>query len=115
MGPDQKIKVTNPDEVLTSAEVSYLTEKLNEREMLKRNLHTHARTVMALVDHLPELFGAGYLVDLQNYHKIIDYGQIFTRNSIGNFMDTWAYQVEHHAQKREAADEHRGHHVDVNV
>lgn len=44
--PCMKIKVTDPYEVLTPAEVSYLTEKLNEREMLKRNLHTHARTVM---------------------------------------------------------------------
>ncbi|WP_144403182.1 hypothetical protein [Pseudomonas sp. StFLB209] len=113
LGPDLKIKVTDPDEVLTPAELSYLTEKLNERETLKENLHQHTRTVMELVDHLPELFGAGYVVDLQNYHKIIDYGQIFTRNSIGNFMDTWAYQVERHAQRREATEEHRDHHVDV--
>lgn len=113
LGPDMKIKVTDPDEVLTAAEMSYLTEKLNERETLKNNLHQHARTVMELVDHLPELFGDGYVVDLPTYHTIIDYGQIFTRNSIGNFMDTWAYQVERHAKKREAADEHRGHRVDV--
>lgn len=115
LGPDQQIKITDPDNVLTAAESGYLTEKLNERERLKENLYTHAKTVMELVDHLTEMFADKYSVTLENYHKVIDYGQIFTRNTIGNFMDTWAWQVHRYADKREDTDHDSPSRIDVNV
>ncbi|GAB7533301.1 hypothetical protein PS3A_57170 [Pseudomonas sp. 3A(2025)] len=115
LGPDQQIKITDPDNVLTAAESGYLTEKLNERERLKENLHIHAKTVMELVDHLTEMFADMYSVTLENYHKVIDYGQIFTRNTIGNFMDTWAWQVHRYADKREDTDHDSPSRIDVNV
>ncbi|MBD8491687.1 hypothetical protein [Pseudomonas syringae] len=103
LGPDQQIRVTDPDQVLTAAELGYLTERLNEREPLKAPLHTHARTVMELVDHLTEMFGDRYTVTLENFHKVIDFGQMFTRNTLGNVMNTWAWQVHQYADPREDA------------
>jgi hypothetical protein len=98
---DRSIRITDPDGVLTAAEISYLTEQLNDRPKLVDNLQTHARTVLELVDHDTEKFGGKYRLDMESFKHIIDYGQIFSRNSIGNFMDTWAYQIERYADKRE--------------
>lgn len=113
LGPDQRIQVTDPDGVLTPAEMSYLSEKLNALESLQQAVREHARTVLELVDHLTEKFAGGYQIDLSNYHRIIDYGQIFTRNTIGNFMDTWAWQVMRHAEPREDPQEPRGTQIDL--
>ena len=98
---DRSIRITDPDGVLTAAEISYLTEQLNDRPKLVDNLQTHARTVLELLDHDTEKFGGKYQLDMESFKHVIDYGQIFSRNSIGNFMDTWAYQIERYADKRE--------------
>ncbi|MBX8514346.1 hypothetical protein K5D69_06500 [Pseudomonas cichorii] len=101
LGLDQQIKVTDPDGVLTPAELSYLTESLNDRSGLKKNLLTHAKSVMTLTDHYTEKFGNEHRLNLEAYSKVIDYGQIFSRNTIGNFMNTIIYQIERFAPKRE--------------
>ncbi len=93
--------MTDPDEVLTPAEFTYLTEKLNERQQLKEDLRAHAKIVMTLLDHYTEKFGNQHTLNLESYSKVIDYGQIFSRNHIGNFMDTIIYQIERNAPKRE--------------
>lgn len=98
---DRSIRITDPDGVLTAAETSYLTEQMNERPALVGNLQTHARTVLELLDHDTEKFGGKYRLDMESFKHVIDYGQIFSRNSIGNFMDTWAYQIQRYADKRE--------------
>ncbi|AXH54964.1 hypothetical protein AAY86_11270 [Pseudomonas amygdali pv. tabaci str. ATCC 11528] len=101
LGFNQDIQVTDPDEVLTPAEFTYLTEKLNERQQLKEDLRAHAKIVMTLLDHYTEKFGNQHTLNLESYSKVIDYGQIFSRNHIGNFMDTIIYQIERYAPKRE--------------
>ncbi|WP_116799604.1 hypothetical protein [Pseudomonas syringae] len=101
LGFNQDIQVTDPDDVLTPAEFTYLTEKLNERQQLKEDLRAHAKIVMTLLDHYTEKFGNQHTLNLENYSKVIDYGQVFSRNHIGNFMDTIIYQIERNAPKRE--------------
>lgn len=101
LGFNQEIRVTDPDDVLTPAEFTYLTEKLNERQQLKEDLRAHAKIVMTLLDHYTEKFGNQHTLNLENYSKVIDYGQVFSRNHIGNFMDTIIYQIERNAPKRE--------------
>ncbi|WP_257215835.1 hypothetical protein, partial [Pseudomonas syringae] len=101
LGFNQDIQVTDPDEVLTPAEFTYLTEKLNERQQLKEDMRAHAKIVMTLLDHYTEKFGNQHTLNLESYSKVIDYGQIFSRNHIGNFMDTIIYQIERYAPKRE--------------
>ncbi|EPM86478.1 hypothetical protein [Pseudomonas syringae] len=101
LGFNQDIQVTDPDEVLTPAEFAYLTEKLNERQQLKEDLRAHAKIVMTLLDHYTEKFDNRHTLNLESYSKVIDYGQIFSRNHIGNFMDTIIYQIERNAPKRE--------------
>ncbi|WP_017706695.1 hypothetical protein, partial [Pseudomonas syringae] len=103
LGFNQDIQVTDPDEVLTPAEFAYLTEKLNERQQLKEDLRAHAKIVMTLLDHYTEKFDNRHTLNLESYSKVIDYGQIFSRNHIGNFMDTIIYQIERNAPKREEA------------
>jgi hypothetical protein len=98
---DRSIRITDPDGVLTAAEISYLTEQLNDRPTLVDNLRTHARTLLELVDHDTEKFGGKYQLDMESFKHVIDYGQIFSHNSIGNFMETWAYQIQRYADKRE--------------
>ncbi len=105
LGFNQEIQVTDPDGVLTPAEFSYLTEKLNERQSLKDDLRKNAKSVMELVDQYTEKLDNRHTLNLENYSKIVDYGQVFSRNHIGNFINTILYQVERNAPKRE--DEHR--------
>ncbi|AHG39799.1 hypothetical protein N018_05900 [Pseudomonas syringae CC1557] len=112
LGFNQNIQVTDPDNVLTPAEFTYLTEKLNERQPLKEDLRENARIVLTLLDHYTEKFGNTHTLNLEGYSKVIDYGQIFSRNHIGNFMDTIIYQIERYAPKRE---EERKTLVDVHV
>ncbi|MCF8982826.1 hypothetical protein GIW26_04295 [Pseudomonas syringae] len=105
LGFNEAIQVTDPDGVLTPAEFTYLTEKLNERQSLKDDLRKNAKSVMELVDQHTEKLNNRHTLNLENYSKIIDYGQVFSRNHIGNFINTILYQVERNAPKRE--DEHR--------
>jgi len=102
LGFNEEIKVTDPDGVLTPAQHTYLTEKLNDRKPLKEDLRTHAKSVMTLVDHYTEKFGKEHTLNLEQYSKVIDYGQLFSRNSIGNFMDTIVYQIERNAPTRDS-------------
>ncbi|MCI3946801.1 hypothetical protein K0038_03875 [Pseudomonas syringae] len=101
LGFDEEIQVTDPDGVLTPAEFTYLTEKLNERQSLKDDLRKNAKSIMELVDHYTEKLDTRYTLNLENYSKVIDYGQVFSRNHIGNFINTILYQVERNAPKRE--------------
>ncbi|MGN2438164.1 hypothetical protein [Pseudomonas syringae] len=105
LGFNEAIQVTDPDGVLTPAEFTYLTEKLNERQSLKDDLSKNAKNVMELVDQYTEKLDNSHTLNLENYSKIIDYGQVFSRNHIGNFINTILYQVERNAPKRE--DERR--------
>ncbi|PBQ08107.1 hypothetical protein CCL07_08255 [Pseudomonas congelans] len=105
LGFNEAIQVTDPDGVLTPAEFTYLTEKLNERQSLKDDLRKNAKSVMELVDQYTEKLDNRHTLNLENYSKIIDYGQVFSRNHIGNFINTILYQVERNAPKRE--DEQR--------
>ncbi|MBA1232122.1 hypothetical protein G7013_20965 [Pseudomonas viridiflava] len=105
LGFDEQIKVTDPDGVLTPAEHTYLTEELNKLQSLKDNLMTNAKSIMTLLDHDSKKFGTEHTLNLEGFRKVIDYGQVFSRNTIGNFMDTIIYQIERNAPKREAAQE----------
>ncbi|MDU8541852.1 hypothetical protein [Pseudomonas syringae group sp. J248-6] len=105
LGFNEAIQVTDPDSVLTPAEFTYLTEKLNDRQSLKDDLRKNAKSVMELVDQYTEKLDNRHTLNLENYSKIIDYGQVFSRNYIGNFINTILYQVERNAPKHE--DERR--------
>ncbi|MBM0141222.1 hypothetical protein [Pseudomonas cannabina] len=107
LGFNEQIQVTDPDEVLTPAEFTYLTEALNSREQLKNDLKAHAKIVMGLLDHYSEKFDSQYKLNLENYSKVIDYGQIFSRNHIVNYMDTIIYQIERNAPKHEDEEERK--------
>ncbi len=112
LGFDEHIKVTDPDGVLTPAEHTYLTEELNKRQPLKDALVNNAKSIMTLLDHYPEKFGTEHTLNLESFSKVIDYGQVFSRNTIGNFMDTIIYQIERNAPKREVVE---GARVDVHA
>lgn len=112
LGFDEHIKVTDPDGVLTPAEHTYLTEELNKRQPLKDALVNNAKSIMTLLDHYPEKFGTEHTLNLESFSKVIDYGQVFSRNTIGNFMDTIIYQIERNAPRREVVE---GAQVDVHV
>ncbi|MDF2641560.1 MAG: hypothetical protein K0R45_832 [Pseudomonas sp.] len=99
LGFDQQIKVTDPDKVLTPAEVGYLTEQLNNRKGLQEDVRTHARLLMTLNDHDRKNFPDRHKLNLENYSRIIDYGQLFTRNTIGSFLKVLNYQLERYAEK----------------
>ncbi|CAM3411335.1 hypothetical protein [Pseudomonas floridensis] len=57
---------------------------------------------MTLLDHYSENFGTEHTLNLEGFSKVIDYGQVFSRNTIGNFMHTLIDQVERNAPKRNA-------------
>jgi hypothetical protein len=101
LGFDQQIKVTDPDGILTPHEVSYLTEQLNNRSKLQDNVRAHARGLMELNDHDRKNFPDRRKINLENYSKIIDYGQLFSRNTIGSFIKVLSYQLERNAEKVE--------------
>ncbi|WP_172678950.1 hypothetical protein [Pseudomonas coronafaciens] len=98
---NESIQVTDPGNVLTPAEFSYLTEKLNERQSLKDSLSKNAKSILEFVDHHTEKPDKQHTLNLENYSKIIDYGQVFGRNHIGNFINTILYQVERNTPARE--------------
>ena len=104
MGFDQQIKVTDPDGVLTPNEKGYLTEQLNNRSKLQRNVCAHARLLMEFNDHDRKNFPDRHKINLENYSKIVDYGQLFTRNTIGGFNKTLNYQLERNAEKIEESN-----------
>ncbi|TFZ33595.1 hypothetical protein EWW49_30105, partial [Pseudomonas syringae] len=101
LGFNQEIQVTDPDDVLTPAELAYLTEKLNERQQLKEDLRAHAKIVMTLLDHYTEKFGNQHTLNLENYSKVMDYGPVFSSNNMSNFMDTSTYTMRSHERKSE--------------
>ncbi|RRV06760.1 hypothetical protein EGJ27_13460 [Pseudomonas sp. v388] len=101
LGFDQQIKVTDPDGVLTPAEVAYLTEQFNNRTKLQNDVRAHARLVMTMNDHDRKNFPDRRQLNLENFSKIIDYGQLFCRNTIGNYVQTLSYQLERNAEKVE--------------
>ena len=86
LGADGNIKVTDPDKVLTPSELDYLQEMFSQRTTLKDNMHDHARTIMAYVDHNTKTFGDQFMLRLENYETTIDYVELLTRNPRGNFM-----------------------------
>ena len=101
LGFDQQVKITDPDGVLTPAEAAFLTEQLNNRAGFQEALVTHARSLMEQVDHDRKRFPDRYKINLENFSKIIDYGQLFIRNTIGGFIKTLNYQLERNAEKIE--------------
>ncbi len=91
------------------ANMAAIKEKLGGRlDALVNN----AKSIMTLLDHYPEKFGTEHTLNLESFSKVIDYGQVFSRNTIGNFMDTIIYQIERNAPKREVVE---GAQVDVHV
>lgn len=101
LGLDQQIKIIDPDGVLAPAERGYLAEQLNNRSRFQENVRPHAKLLMTLADHDRKNFPDRHAINLENYSRIIDYGQLFSRNSIGNFLQTLNYQLERNADKIE--------------
>lgn len=101
LGFDQQVKITDPDGVLTPVEKAFLTEQLNDRAGFRDTLVDHARLLMQQVDHDRKRFPDRYKINLENFSKIIDYGQLFARNTIGGFIKTLNYQLERNAEKIE--------------
>lgn len=101
LGFDQQVKLTDPDGVLTPVEAAFLTEQLNNRAGFRDTLVDHARLLMQQVDHDRVRFPDRYKINLENFSKIIDYGQLFARNTIGGFIQTLNYQLERNAEKLE--------------
>ena len=101
LGFDQQVKITDPDGVLTPVEAAFLTEQLNNRAGFRETLVDHARLLMEQVDHDRVRFPDRYKINLENFSKIIDYGQLFARNNIGSFIKTLNYQLERNAEKIE--------------
>jgi len=94
---DTSLKVTDPQNTLTAEERSWLFVALNNATELKASTHRHAKAAMALVEHDAEEFGGKYKLDLSNFHKTIDYGQLLT--SKNNLMKEWINQVHASAEK----------------
>lgn len=99
LGFDQQVKITDPDGVLTPVEKAFLTEQLNDRAGFRDTLLTHARLLMEQVDHDRKRFPDRHKINLESFSKIIDYGQLFARNTIGGFIKTLNYQLERYAEK----------------
>jgi hypothetical protein len=99
LGFDQQVKITDPNGVLTPVEAAFLTEQLNNREGFRDTLVDHARLLMQQVDHDRKRFPDRCKINLENYSKIIDYGQLFSRNTIGSFIKVLSYQLERNAEK----------------
>lgn len=97
---DLSIAVTDPDNVLTDAELGFLSEKMNQLDTLKEHMRTHARAVLQLVDH-DDMFEGRYSLTLDTFQSVIDYGAIFCRNPTNSFNDAWIDQVERGATQRE--------------
>lgn len=100
MRADLSIAVTDPDNVLTDAELSFLSEKMNQLDKLKEHMRGHARAVLELVDH-DDMFEGRYSLTLNTFQSVIDYGAIFCRNPANSFTDAWIDQVERGASQRE--------------
>jgi hypothetical protein len=101
LGFDQQVKLTDPEGVLTPVEAAFLTEQLNNRAGFRDALVDHARLLMQQVDHDRGRFPDRYKINLEDFSKIIDYGQLFARNTIGGFIQTLNYQLERNAEKIE--------------
>jgi hypothetical protein len=97
---DLSIAVTDPDNVLTDAELGFLSEKMNQLDTLKEHMRTHARAVLELVDH-DDMFEGRYSLTLDSFQSVIDYAAIFCRNPTNSFTDAWIDQVERNASQRE--------------
>lgn len=92
------LKVTDPQMTLTDQEKNWLTIAFNDSNVLKDNVHRHAKAAMALVDHYTEQFGNRYNLSLDNFHKTIDYAKLFDGKN--NLVQEWINQVHAEAEKR---------------
>lgn len=92
------LKVTDPQMTLTDQEKNWLTIAFNDSNVLKDNVHRHAKAAMALVDHYTEQFGNRYNLSLDNFHKTIDYAKLFDGKN--NLVQNWINQVHAEAEKR---------------
>ena len=101
LSASQQVKITDPDGVLTPMEAAFLTEQLGNRAGFRETLVNHARLLMEQVDHDRGRFPDRYKINLENFSEIIDYGQLFARNTIGSFIKMLNYQLERNAEKIE--------------
>ncbi|MBX8529711.1 hypothetical protein K5D32_08575 [Pseudomonas cichorii] len=100
LGDDAQIKIIATENSLSEDEIKWLTDTLNNIEAFKESVQSHAKAMMALVDHDTERFGGKYILNLMNFQDTIDYGKIVAVRK-NDLSEEWIRQIHENAEKRE--------------
>jgi hypothetical protein len=76
LGNDGNLKIMDTAKTLTIAEQEWLKESLNKFEDLRHLTNSHAVITMTLVDHDTQNLGGGYMLNYENFQRVIDYGKL---------------------------------------
>ncbi|MCV4339528.1 hypothetical protein [Pseudomonas capsici] len=100
LGDDAQIKIIAYENSLSEDDIKWLTKALNNIEDFKENVQSHAKIMMALVDHDTEKFGGKYNLNLMNFQDTIDYGKVVAIRK-NDLSEEWIRQIHQNAEKRE--------------
>lgn len=98
---EAQIKILDPDQVFNGQQLEWLTDSLNTLKGFKETVQSHAKKMMALVDHDTETFGNRYVLNLNNFADTIDYGKIISIKDQHEMNNAWIKQIHEKGERRE--------------
>ena len=108
-----QLQVTAPPNVLTDWEKDTLNILLNKRKDLQSLTFNHAKAVVELVELDKKQFEGKVTLDLNNFHKMIDYGLLFKRSALElTSTDSWLDQLRKKA-RQEPIERTQGLHIEA--
>ncbi|RMT81998.1 hypothetical protein [Pseudomonas viridiflava] len=96
---DASLKIIDYDNNLTETEKAILTESINKFQELKSMAQTNAKTIMDLVDHDHDNFGRRYNLNIDNFHRVIDYAKLIN-TSAKQMEHEWVQQIQSNAETK---------------
>lgn len=99
---EAQLKILDPDQVFNGEQLDWLTDSLNKLQDFKDTVQSHAKKMMALVDHDTETFGNRYILNLVNFADTIDYGKIISVKDQHEMNNAWIKQIQEKGERREA-------------
>ncbi|MGN2411692.1 hypothetical protein [Pseudomonas syringae] len=100
LGDDAELKIIDLDKKLGNDELKYLTDAINQKNDFKESARTHAKIIMALVDHDSDTFKGQYKLDLTNFQDVIDLGMIAASKK-NDPREIWINQIKQNAERKE--------------
>lgn len=108
-----QLQVTSPPNGLDDFDKKILNTLLNETKDLQSLTLKHAKAVMELVQLDKEQFAGKLIVDLTNFHKIIDYGLLLNKGALQlEKTDSWLKQLHTYAEMTKVGEK-QGLHIEA--